>query len=197
MGTGGVGVLLSFCLVASSTCSSSASTAELDGAVARAVALGSLYAPIADRKKLAAAMLAYWEDFDKRLPRLSPVEEAWLKTEMGSEGPRLSRAVNSKEYALWSVTLRVDGCLANVRSVLRVQDSETERATEMLYWNNLTNCYSDAGDLNDQLLKAELSNGRFDGPFHIVGLNLVRSIITNTIVPSAMVDAMGWSLAKQ
>lgn len=197
MATRGTHILLALSLAASFPPPSLASTIELDGAAIRAVAFGSLYASMADRKKLASAILAYWEDFDRRLPRLSPVEETWLTAEMGAEGERLARAVNSKEYALWSVALRVDACLTNVRNVLRVQESEAEKEVEMLYWNNLTNCYADPDDLNRELLKAELSNGRFDGPFYIVGLNLVRSIITNTVVPSAMADTMGWSLTKQ
>lgn len=192
-----IGILLGLTLCCAPLGRSEASTEELDMAAVRAIPFGTLYASIEDRRKLATAILAYWENFNGRLPRLSPVEEAWLQTEIGAESERIERAINSKEYALWSIALRVDGCLTNVRAVLRTEDSEVERSSEMLYWNNLTNCYADTDDLNDQLLKAGLSNGRYDGPFHIVGLTMLRSTITNTAVPSAMADTMGWTLSKQ
>jgi len=77
----------------------SASTFELDKAV-----IGATFPKVEDknaRKALAVALIAFWQNFNSRIPRISPSEEAWLQGEMASkDGSRIQRAAETRSGRL-------------------------------------------------------------------------------------------------
>lgn len=84
-----------------------AGTKDLESAIYQVIPFGSEpYVPIETRKEYIAALRSYWQDFDSRVPRLSPSETQWITDEIGAQGDRLIRALNSKEYALLSLAGR-------------------------------------------------------------------------------------------
>ena len=72
----------------------SASTFELDKAV-----IGATFPKVEDknaRKAPAVALIAFRQNFNSRIPRVSPTEEAWLQGEFASkDGSRIQRAAET------------------------------------------------------------------------------------------------------
>ena len=110
-----------------------ASTKELQSAVYEAVPFGSERADLVARGKMARAIIAYWQDFNAKVLRLSPAENEWLKTEIGKTGERVNRAINRKEFALWSLDLRIGVCIDRAKDIQAVQSELKNKEREMFY----------------------------------------------------------------
>lgn len=174
-----------------------ASNKQLEGAVLKEIPYAeSPYVSLEVREKYANVLLAYWKDFDSRVPRLSPSEADWIKQETRTSGERLERAINSREYALFSLSISVGTCLSSLDNLISVYSDPVQAETEMFFWLGMVKCYSNVDGMIRDLHRAELSNGRADGSFHIVGSWLVINTLLDKVVPSAMADTMGWALNK-
>ena len=172
-----------------------ASTKELESAIYKVIPFGGEpYVFLDTRKAYLNALLAYWNDLDSRVPRLSPSENDWIKEELGEQGERLTRAINSREYALFSLSLDVDSCVTSLSSLTAAYQDPAQAPTEMFFWLGVVKCYSNMGEMMTNLQRAELSDGRFDGAFYAVGSTLIMDALLDKVIPSAMADTMGWTL---
>lgn len=186
-----LGITLAFFVSASPIL---AGTEELESAIMQTIDWDRVMVPLENRQRTAEAIQAYWQDFDKRVPRLSPAEVEYVETELGGSTERVTRVLNSREYAPWSLSQTVDVCTTAIHSVLQSQQDNSEG--EMFFWLKVLNCYHQTEDTMIYLQRADLSNGRHDGAFKMRFANIVESRIVNYIAPSAMADTMGWTLSK-
>lgn len=171
-----------------------AGTEELESAIMQTIDWDQVMVPLESRQETAEAILAYWQDFDSRVPRLSPAEVEYVETELGGSNERMNRVFNSREFALWRLSQTVDGCITAIQSVLQSQQDNSD--VEMFFWLKVLNCYNETEDTMIYLQRAELSNGRSDGAFKMQAAGIVRSQIVNYIAPSAMANTMGWTLSE-
>ena len=149
------------------------------------------------RKRFAVAIEAYWANFSARVPRLSPKEQEWIEGEMAAQGDRLNRAINSKEYALWSLNRHTDLCLDSIRNVARSFETEQSQQLEMFYWVKMINCYDGTNDLTIYLDRADLPyNDDADRHVQTPISNTTQQIIVNKVAPMAMAETMGWSFGN-
>lgn len=174
------------------SCSAFAGTDELESKIMQTIDWDQVMVPINNRRATALAIQTYWQDFENRVPNLSPAEERWVEEELGGSSERVNRAFNSREFALWSLDQTIEGCLAAISSVLSSQQVNPE--AEMFYWLKVLHCYHQTEDALIYLQRAGLSNGRRDGAFSMRTIGIVESRIVNFIAPSAMAETMGWSL---
>jgi hypothetical protein len=172
-----------------------ASTKELESAIFKVITFGGEpYVALNTRKAYVSALLAYWNDFDSRVPRLSPSENDWIEQELGAQGERLTRAINSREYALFSLSLDVDNCLSSLEKLNAAYADSAQARFEMFHWLGMAKCYSNMDTIVSNLRRAELSDGRFDGAFYAVGSSVIMDVLLDKVIPSAMADTMGWTI---
>ena len=172
-----------------------AGTKELSQEVFKHVNWGDPYVDRTNRLEIAFALMAYWQNFDARIPRLSPTERSWLEEEISStETERIGRAIQLPEYGLWSIARHTVECLASLSGI--IETAEAEHDLEMFYWLKMVNCYHDADELQRLLKIAKLSDGRHDGAFDTFMNDTFRGVLVNRITPSAMADTMGWTLSN-
>lgn len=172
------------------------STKELESAIYKVIPFsGQSYVSLETRKEYVTALLAYWSDFDSRVPRLSPSENDWVKQEMGAQGERLTRAINSREYALFSLSLDIDNCVSSLNKLNEAYADSAKTEAEMFLWLGVAKCYSHMNAMIANLQRAGISNGKFDGPFYAVGSNLTMGTLLDKVIPSAMADVMGWVIS--
>ena len=143
------------------------------------------------REQAAQRVWEYWDHFSSRIPRISPDERAWLQREMDTtDSQRIDRLVRTEVFQLWSLESIVEACLEDTEGVLTNIGGELE----MFYWVQLGTCFDQHSELNRSLEAAGLSNGRYDGAFALVTLDMVHDAILQRVAPSAMADVMGWTL---
>lgn len=174
-----------------------ASTQELEDAIVATFDWDVMHPKPDERKKSAQAILAYWQDFNDRIPRLSPKEDEWVKDEMAAEGDRRNRVMSSKEYALQQLTYISSACVRYSQRVLGALEDSEQADGEMFYWSKLVNCYTDMEYTVRLLQQAELSNGRFDGPIYVARSSPIRNRVLNVLLASAMADTMDWTLEPE
>ena len=182
--------------VALSPLESIASTKELGSAIYQAIPFGAEpYVSLDVRKDYVSVLLAYWNDFDSRVPRLSPSESDWIQQELGTQGERLTRATNSREYAIFSLSLDLDNCVSSLKKLEAAFANPTKAQTEMFLWLGIVKCYSNMHAILSNLQRADLSNGRSDGAFYTVGSSMILDTLLDKVIPSAMADTMGWTIS--
>lgn len=182
--------------VALACAQSHASTKELESAIYKVIPFGGEpYVSLETRNSYVAVLLAYWNDFDRRVPRLSPSESEWLKKELDAQGERLSRAINSREYALFSLSLDLDNCVSSLNKLTAAYADSAQSELEMFLWLSMVKCYSNVDAMIANLHRAGLSDGKFDGTFYAVRSSLITSVLLDKVIPSAMADTMGWTLS--
>lgn len=186
-----LGIALAFFVSASPIL---AGTEELESAIMQTIDWDQVMVPLERRQETAEAIQAYWQNFDNRVPRLSPAEVEYVETELGGSNERVNRVLNSREYALWSLSQTIDVCTTAIQSVLQSQQDNSE--VEMFFWLKVLNCYHQTEDTMIYLQRADLSNGRRDGAFKMRVAGIVQSQIVNHIAPSAMANTMGWTLSE-
>lgn len=151
----------------------------------------------------ARAILAYWEDFDRKVPKLSPAEKEWLAGELTKENfgtDRWNRARSSKEYALDRLHDHVGSCIEDVNNLVVVAKDPVSQSREMYYWMRLLNCYTDFDDIKEWLKSAELLDENDSLKFALTFLmstdssKLLQHVIVNRALPAAMADTMGWTI---
>jgi len=175
----------------------SAATKELTRAVFSAIPWDEKEPDAVARRRFAVAIEAYWANFNARVPRLSPKEQEWIEGELAAQGDRLNRALNSKEYALWSLNEHTDLCLDTIRNVIGSFEPEQSRQVEMFYWVKMINCYNGTNDLTIYLDRADIPyNDKADQHVQMALSNIAQQTIVNKVVPMAMAEAMGWSFGK-
>lgn len=173
-----------------------ASTKELESATYKVIPFGGdPYVSLDVRKAYANALLAYWIEFDSRVPRLSPAENEWIRQEMGAQGERLTRALSTREYALFSLSRDVDSCVSSLNRLNAVYADAAQAQAEMFVWLGPVKCYTNMDAMMTNLQRAELSDGSFDGTFYAVGSTLILHNLLDKVIPSAMADTMGWSIS--
>jgi hypothetical protein len=146
------------------------------------------------RLAFAQAIERYWEDFDSRIPRLSPKEEEWVRAELEKGGDRLMHLYSSKEYAIWNLNDHTDLCLNNVRQVIQAFVSPDGMQTEMFYWLKMIICYDGGSDLEINLENAGIPFNDDAGMYPQLPVSTyVQRIIVNKVGPAAMAETMGWS----
>ena len=160
-----------------------------------AVPFSNIYANKEQRAEMALAIQAYWQDFDNRLPRLSPKELEWISNELDTtDGARLSRAVQSHEYAFWELASLADQCTAAADGLVTASNDMALEDTEMFHWSKVANCYhQSSGAIFEHLRAVGLDTSSDVNDGHTVD-NLLLTRILTVILPSSMVDVMGWKL---
>lgn len=157
-----------------------ASTKELDTAVLRATHYGIQAMPKADRRELATAALAYWKNFDSRIPRNSPTAADWLKKEMSTtDKDRVARVTATPEYALFFLSKKSEGCVTVFDQLVQSLDAIPLR--ELYLWTKTLGCYNSTSDFLIYLQRAGLSNGEWDGPFSVQHFGLFHDTVTGPL----------------
>ncbi|WP_122073049.1 hypothetical protein [Pseudophaeobacter sp. EL27] len=171
-----------------------AATKDLRNAVFSTVPLGLASPNAEQRLAFAEAIQKYWENFNARVPRLSPSDREWIEAEMGAQGDRVERALKSEEYAIWSLNAHVDVCLSTVGQVINSFETEQTKQTEMFFWLQLINCYNGSDDVRIYLHRAGIPyNDDSDQHVQTPDRSLTQTIIVNQVAPAAMVETMDWS----
>ncbi len=159
-----------------------ASTKNLDDSVLRAVHLGDLQtSSFAHRKELAGALLQYWQSFNERLPRNSPENFAWLKTELSkSDNQRLSQALSSPQYALFHLESVAENC--EKISADLVKAVGLNKTMELYLWLKFTQCYSQ--DISAYLQQAKLFDGESESGYRMRSFGSLRHAVVGKIANS-------------
>lgn len=166
----------------------SASTPELDSAMVGATNYGSGKMTKLDRKALAEAGFAYWENFQSRIPRNSPATTNWLTNEFsGGDIARIGRASATPEYALGQLTRTAEEC-RTIFSILS-KSPELPPLTELFLWTKTLSCYRSPDEIMDYLKRTKLSDGRWGGNFSIQHFIFYHQTITDTLASSLVEDA--------
>ncbi len=163
----------------------------------QAVPFGEIYANRDLRVAMAEAISDYWEDFDNRLPRLSPSEMEWLTGEMDTtDMVRINRVTQTREFHLWELGNLADQCTGAVAGLVTALNTPAQFTTEMFHWTKLAGCYHQS----DSSIFRHLQGAGLDRTGDVDdghGLDhLMLSRILNVIIPSSMADAMGWTLSQ-
>jgi len=157
-----------------------ASSEEKEKAVIAALHLSTFDTmPANERLGLAEAALAYWRDFDSRVPRNTPAEAEWLKGELNtSDSNRITRAINSPAYGLHSLVGFTENCVGIFERL--VGTVGRNKTVELYLWLKATQCYSDR-DIPFYLRTTKLSDGKDDGAFKMETFSMMRSAITGKL----------------
>lgn len=176
---------------------SNAATKDLTKAIFVAIPWDVQAPDLNQRTAFAKAIEAYWVDFDARVPRLSPKEIEWIEGELAAQGERLTRALNSTEYAIWSLNRHSDDCLETIRNVISSQSADGIRQAEMFFWVKMVNCYDGTSDLNYYLERAGIPFNDDAGKHIQVALsNVTQNIIVNKAALTAMAETMQWEVNR-
>ena len=116
---------------------------------------------------------------------------------MAAQGDRLNRALNSKEYALWSLNRHTDLCLDTIHKVIGSFETKQSRQIEMFHWVKMINCYDGTDDISIYLDRAGIYyNDTADQHIQTPIGNIEQQIIVNKVAPMAMAETMGWSFGN-
>lgn len=162
----------------------SGSTLELAREVNKAFDFSKLKSgDVEQRRKLAAAMLAYWSSFADRIPRISPTDVDWIEGELFSgENDRVTEIKNSPHYSQWVAARKVDYCVVRVQSIITYIG--TSNPVEAAFWTDMLHCSLNGSELLALLTRAGLTNGHYDGPFHLAYFDVwTGALIDLVIVP--------------
>jgi hypothetical protein len=107
-----------------------------------AIPFSEFHANREHRKEMAEGVVEYWQDFNSRLPRLSPAELAWLTTELDTtDVARLNRASQTREFHFWELANLADQCMPAAINLLAAFDTPDHNETEMFHWTKVAICY--------------------------------------------------------
>ena len=159
----------------------------------RAVPFDEFFAKREQRFEMAKAIQIYWSDFDNRLPRLSPNELEWLQAEMSTnESARINRLTETREFHVWQLGNLADKCTSASGALVTAMTASD--GSEMFYWSKVASCYHQSdGNIFRHLKGANLDNKGEIKDGHSLD-HLILSKVLAVIIPSAMADAMGWTL---
>lgn len=162
------------------------STKELDTAVMRATHYNIKEMPKTERQALARSALTYWQSFDARIPRNSPQVAEWLTKELSTtDTTRIGRVTSGSEYALMRLAQTSEECVHLFE--LLVDNPEAPALTQLYLWTKTLSCYHSPEDLLTYLERAQLSDGRWDGPFSIQHFGFYHRTITGYLA-NAIID---------
>lgn len=140
---------------------------------------------IADRKAFADAALAYWQDFDQRIPRNSPSDEGWLTRELDTtDTGRIARVLKSPQYALRQLAQRSQSCVELFGYL--PNSIGNDQAVELYLWLKTTSCWQDPGDMGIYLRVAGLSNGELDDTFKMQAFGMALQTTYGRIADGAV-----------
>ncbi|WEX75157.1 hypothetical protein PYH37_000522 [Sinorhizobium numidicum] len=107
-----------FLLLISMVQRAAASSDEVEKFVIAALDLSEFETmPAEQRRQLVEASLAYWKNFDSRVPRNSPADAEWFLSELDTtDTTRIGRAINTPAYALMQLS-DLDCCLVDFKNV--------------------------------------------------------------------------------
>lgn len=160
-----------------------ASTADLDRVVLVSIPLTQGNLTPTERRDIAEQSLAYWKSFDSRVPRISPADRKWLEKELSTtDTKRLSRAVNTPQYALSEVEFQASNCMDLFEKLVPAVGSD--KFLEMYLWLKTVSCYAKADQTGQYLQQAGLSNGNVNGPFSYLHFGILLDLITGRIANS-------------
>lgn len=147
---------------------------------------------------MALGIRSYWQVFDSRLPRLSPAEVTWVKQELDtSDNKRLNRLFSAREFHIWQLGELSDRCNNAAKDLVGSFKDKALLEYEMFYWSKVAACYHESGsNIVSYLQSSGLDTISDETDGHFLD-NLILSKIINVIIPSAMVDAMGWSVSAE
>ncbi|WP_367570497.1 hypothetical protein [Pseudorhizobium pelagicum] len=136
--------------------------------------------PTERRKQLADSLVAFWRDFDSKVPRNSPSVAEWLNKELDTtDMGRISRVTSTPEYALRELDQLANACLSDAELV---QNSIGNKPLfEMYAWLRLAGCYGNPLGTEQHLKAASLSTGLYDGPLTMAHATAVHSFITGRV----------------
>lgn len=188
-------VAFTFCL---GTALSAYTNVDMARRAYTAVPFSEIYANREQRTEMALAIQAYWQDFDNRLPRLSPRELEWLTREQDTtDMARLNRAMQTREFSLWRLAKIADGCTsASARLVIAI-NTPPQANTEMFHWSKVANCYHESNGLMFSHLRNAGLDTIGDAPAGHTLDHAILSQILLVIIPSSMGGSMGWELIRE
>jgi hypothetical protein len=134
----------------------------------------------ASRNRTAKALLAYWQSFSNRLPRLPPAELEWITKELSAGIERFNAVSSRREFAFYKLAQTADNCIDIYSSLL--QSDEATPSYEVRLWVKSLNCYIHGSDTLVHLQTAGLSNGKYDGSFNIMFSGLWMDYTIDTVI---------------
>lgn len=162
-------------------------------AVRGSIGTGERYASPDQRRAMARAILAYWTDFDAKLPRLPTDETARVAHELQVNDPaQLTRLVAGRPYHLWELAGLVDRCIDAANALIVAQADPPAQGTEMAQWLRVAACYHRSDGATFPHLKAaglDLVSDFNDGD---ILDGLILTLLLTAVIPSAMADTMEW-----
>lgn len=139
--------------------------------------------PKQKRAALADALVEYYEWLNRKVPRGSPADIAWVQGEFDSgNGTRVYEVMRTPEYAKYDLGLFIDNCrrrLAEVGPAVGAHPIE-----EMYQWTQALHCVDDSSDFLENLQQAGYAQGTQDDWFEY-GLSMwpsTKGKILDTIV---------------
>lgn len=155
----------------------------MDVAVSKALKLSQDTLNSGERRDLAEVTLAYWRNFDSRIPRLSPSETKWIEEELNTQDTsRLTRVVNSKEYALWQLKNLSSNCVDLFEQLPSTVGGD--KFVELYMWMKTVSCYATTHGTVQYLQLAGLGDGRYAGSFNLMHASLMLTRIYGVIANS-------------
>ncbi|RUV02135.1 hypothetical protein EOB36_10845 [Mesorhizobium sp. M6A.T.Cr.TU.017.01.1.1] len=163
---------LSISLLSAAAPSAFGSTKEIDVTVSKALRLSQDTLNPGERRELAEVALAYWRNFDSRIPRLSPSETKWIEEELNTQDTsRLTKVVNSKEYALWQLKNLSSNCVDLFEQLPSTVGGD--KFVELYMWMKTVSCDATTHGTVQYLQLAGLGDGRFAGSFNLMHASLM------------------------
>jgi hypothetical protein len=98
----------------------------------------------ASRNRTAKALLAYWQSFSNRLPRLPPAELEWITKELSAGIERFNAVSSRREFAFYKLAQTADNCIDIYSSL--AQSDETTPNYEAYLWVKSLHCYTHGSD---------------------------------------------------
>lgn len=140
------------------------------------------------RKGLADAALAYWQNFNARLPALAAKELAMI-AELGAfvmtlepeNDARFYELINSRAVGLDHLHERTSRCVADHERLAAAVGGNSE--SEALAWLGVVHCYF-APAYSSWLRQADLDSGGVTGHFKMQYFGPMLAVISNEIAPS-------------
>lgn len=138
--------------------------------------------PKQNRAALAQALTKYYEYLNRRVPRVSPADAAWVQGEFDSvDGARISAVMDTPEFAKRELGYYIDNCRNIMADVAPAIGGPT--VEEFYQWTRVLYCIDDPSRFFEHMTQAGHVQGVRDEWFDY-GLGMwstVKKKITDTI----------------
>lgn len=126
--------------------------------------------PAEVRREVAEAALGYLEFLNRKIPRVTPDEAAWVQGEWNSgDSRRVAAAMLSKEGTLRDLGNKLDLCL----SILPKLVASVGASDEMFWWLRSSDCFDSPDTWFAKLQRAQVAG---NDDFFLFGLGVMQSL---------------------